>query len=414
MVVDRIDKFIRKNSLIEVGDNVLACVSGGVDSMVMLDVLLRLRGNEKIGVAHCNFGLRAVEADAETEMVIQFCKKVGVKCHVARFNTHAQAAKSESIQMAARRLRYDFFEQVASKEGYDKIAIAHNFDDKIETFFINLTRGAGVSGLKGMAIKSGAIVRPLLDICRDEIEKYAIDNGVVFLNDSSNSEDKYLRNRLRHSVIPVMREVSSFDSAMQNVFENLTDLNDFVEQCVEQKLENFDIKTATKYLLYRYLDRYGFDSDVVDQLYASYKGNSSGKRFYSSSHVALIYKDELIVERLESHFENMSFQTKIEIYDPLCDYRSTEDCAFFDADLVKRDLSLRFPKIGDWFIPYGMSGRKLLSDFFKDNGISVLDRSKRWLLVSGDEIIWVVGMRTDNRFLVSSLTKHVLYVTLTL
>lgn len=380
--------------------------------MVMLHILLRIYG-KNVAVAHCNFGLRGSEADIETNMVVDYCKSQSVECFVARFNTLAQMTDGESIQMAARRLRYDFFEKIANDNRFDKISIAHNFDDKIETFLINLTRGAGTRGLKGMSVKNGLIVRPLLGVTRCEIERYAADNKVVYMNDSSNNEEKYLRNKIRHSIVPIFRECCSFDVAMESVFDNLASENDFLESKVVLELHNFSLEAADNYALFRYLEQFGFSSDISAQLYKSHKSGLSGKRFYSPSHVALIHKDELVVEPLNTEFDLPKFERAVEPFDASKSYVATDNVAYFDAKSVADNLMVRHPQNGDFFVPYGMNGRKLLSDFFKDSNVNILDRPKKCILASRDNIIWVVGMRTDDRFKVTHNTEKVLKITVT-
>lgn len=411
MFVEKVEKFIKANDLIAKGDRILACVSGGVDSMVMLDVLMKLYQG-RVGVAHCNFGLRPHEADLETDMVIKHCLEHGIECHAARFDTNASLQKGESIQMAARRLRYDFFEQTRLENQYHKIAIAHNFDDKIETFFINLTRGAGVRGLQGIAVCNGLIIRPLLSVTRAEIEVYASENQVQYMNDSSNSQTKYLRNKIRHQVVPILRQCSSFDGAMERVFENLDSEMAFLDRCVEERLQNFDLATADKYLVYRYLERWGFGGLVAGQLYDAARRGESGKRFYSDNYVALIDRGKLVVEPIQKEGLQVDFAATTEVFDPQKKYNSTPQMAFFDAEKIDKTLILREIEDGDWFVPYGMKGRKKVNDFLKDSGVNLLKKQDCRILCCGEEIVWVVGLRTDDRYKITPNTKTVLKIVL--
>lgn len=409
MFVDKVDKFIKASDLIANGDRILACVSGGVDSMVMLDVLTKLYDG-RVGVAHCNFGLRPKEADLETDMVIKHCFERGIECYVARFDTNASLQKGESIQMVARRLRYDFFEQTRLENGYHKIAIAHNFDDKIETFFINLTRGAGIRGLQGIAVCNGLIIRPLLSVTRAEIEGYATENQVQYMNDSSNSQTKYLRNKIRHQVVPIMRQCSSFDVAMERVFENLDSEMAFLESCIDDRLHKFDLSTADKYLIYRYLERWGFGGLVAGQVYDAARRGESGKRFYSDHYVALIDRGELVVEPIQKGDLQFDFTVIEESFDPQKSYNSTSQMAFFDAERIDQPLLLRGVEAGDWFVPFGMRGRKKVNDFLKDSGVNLLSKRDCRLLCCGEDIVWVVGLRTDDRYKITLNTKTVLKV----
>lgn len=408
-MLKRVDRFIQENALFGCEDAILACVSGGVDSMVMLDILRRMNVR-RLAVAHCNFGLRGDEADAETKMVEAHCAKIGIECFVARFDTQASLLDGESIQMGARRLRYDFFDQVAQNEGFNKIAVAHNFDDKIETFFINLTRGAGLRGLQGMAVENGKVVRPLLGVTREQILVYAKENKVEFLNDSSNDQDKYLRNRLRHSVLPVLREVASFDVAMKSVFENLSSEYEFIEECVDQKLEEFDLNSASKYLLFRYLERFGFSADVAGQVYQCAQKKESGKRFYSSTHVALLNRGELIIKQLSDNCGELKFEVENFAFCGDMSLVATEDVAFFDADKIQGKLYAKLVEPGDRFVPFGMKGSKLVNDFLKDEKVDLLAKRTQWLICSGEDICWVVGKRTDDRFKVDKNTSQIIKI----
>ena len=421
----------------------LVAVSGGPDSVVLLDALHQ--EGFSVVVAHCNFHLRGEASDGDAEFVKQLSEKYQVPYYQVDFDTEREAReRGVSIEMAARDLRYEWFERVADETDCELIAVAHNADDVVETFFLNLTRGSGLQGLSGMAELRGRVVRPLLQVSRKQIMEYVVENELDYRIDATNLETVYTRNKIRHNVIPQLAEINpSFLDTMANNMRFIASAQGIVEAYAAEaykrvvtedgKRIRFDLKVLRKCegvdtLLFMWLNRYGFGSDVVMQLYRSLD-DIAGKQFYSQTYRLVIGKESLElevrseelgvrneeweIENGESRIENG--ELKIEIRD--VDIEGFEvvksgNVACLDADKLQYPLVLRRWKKGDWFIPFGMKGRKKLSDFFADKKMNLIDKEKVWLLTSGDDIVWVMGHRIDARYAVTDKTKRVKIFTL--
>lgn len=423
-------------------DKILLAVSGGVDSMVMFHLFTTM--DYEYGVAHCNFSLRGDESDADTSLVERVASERGVTLHKIKFDTLKEIEKSgESLQMVARRLRYDWFEELCVDYGYTKIAIAHNSGDTIETFFINLVRGTGVRGLTGIPPIRERIIRPIMNISRDEIESYAKRNGVEWRNDSSNSGTKYLRNKLRHITIPQMNEIEpDFSNIMISNISKVSDAVSFID-CVVDEIRGksfsqyrgrttISLSILTKYnpfdfVLYELLSPFGFKHNVVTEIITSYNSSEESKKFESICNSAFLTRGLLIIspkemveysgdiEIIES-FNNIFSENNYKLEFELLDIREVNsfkesESAFFDADKISLPLSVRSWHEGDAFVPFGMTGRKKLSDYFVDNKINVLDKNKERLLInSNGDILWLIGKRSDNRYRVTKNSKRVLKI----
>ena len=419
---------------------VLVAVSGGPDSVVLLDALHREGGS--VVVAHCNFHLRGEASDGDAEFVKGLSEKYQVPYYQVDFDTEKEAReRGVSIEMAARDLRYEWFERVADEADCELIAVAHNADDVVETFFLNLTRGAGLQGLSGMAELRGRVVRPLLQVSRKQIMEYIAENELDYRIDATNLDTIYTRNKIRHNVVPQLTEINpSFLDTMANNMRFIASAQSIVEAYAVEAYERvvtedgerirFDLKALCECegvdtLLFMWLSRYGFGSDVVMQLYRSLD-DIAGKQFYSATHRAVgsvgwlevelrIENGELRIENGELRIENGELRVengelKIEISE--VDIEGFEvvksgDVACLDADKLQYPLVLRRWQKGDWFIPFGMKGRKKLSDFFADKKMNIIDKERVWLMVSGDDIVWVVGHRVDARYAVTDKTKRV-------
>ena len=441
MLLDRFLKYIGEHDLIGRDERVLLAVSGGVDSMAMLHLFRD--GGYNIGVAHCNFGLRGDESDEDEKSVAEECAKLGVPHYNIRFDTASQVRSSgESVQMVARRLRYDWFDELSTEHGYTKIAIAHHIDDSIETFFINLIRGTGLRGLTGINAINGKLVRPLLFATRREILDYAAANKVPYREDSSNSSTKYLRNKIRLGIIPMIREISpSFGRTMVRNVERLSFALDFVDRQTEIirgevttwegnsdviDIDRINPALPRRYVIYELLRPYGFNTDVVADLYHSYLAGRSGTSFSTISHIAYLDRGRIIINRM---CETKEFEAKIEqeCADESCvrgllrfetveiedmeSLKQPQNVALLDASLVHWPLTVRKWNDGDSFIPFGMDGRKKVSDFLIDEKISMPDKQRQLVVVSGDDIVWLVDRRIDDRYKVTSSTKLVLRIT---
>jgi len=418
----------------------LVAVSGGPDSIVLLDALHRERFS--VVIAHCNFHLRGEHSDEDAAFVRGLADKYQVPYCQIDFDTKSIAVERKvSIEMAARDLRYEWFEQMANEHKCDLIAVAHNADDVVETFFLNLTRGSGLQGLSGMAELRGRVVRPLLKVSRKQIMDYIAKHNLQYRIDATNLETIYTRNKIRHNVIPQFEDINpSFLNTMANNMRFISSAQSIIEAYAAEAYKRvvrvegerivFDLNELKKCqgidtLLFMWLNKYGFSSDVVMQLYRSLN-DISGKQFYSATHRIVLDREHLectvndfidnesnIVDSqfliLDSQFlieEPINFEIKdvdIEDFEVL----KSANIACLDADKLQYPLKLRRWQKGDWFIPFGMKGRKKLSDFFVDKKMNLIDKEQVWLLTSGDDIAWVVGHRVDARYAVTDKTKKV-------
>lgn len=405
----------------------LLAVSGGIDSMVLLDLFYKLRFD--ICVAHCNFQLRGKESDGDELLVRETCQDRYIPYFIETFHTTEFAnEKKLSIQLAARKLRYDWFQEIISL-GYDYVLTAHHLDDNVETFLINFTRGTGLEGLTGIPAQNGNIIRPLLPFSRLEIENYALEKNIQWREDSSNASDKYFRNKLRHDIVPILKELNTgFLDSFQNTLHHLQQAESLVddasklvyEKVVEEKDNRleihlkplFEFKNYIAYL-YQWLKNYGFSAwnDIYDLVEAQ-----SGKQVFSETHVLLKDREKLILsERKSSNKEEIysikSLDNKVNI--PLKlrfskgvnIFETHSNCIFVDENKLKFPLTIRKWQEGDYFYPSGMNGKKKLSKYFKDEKYSLLDKENQWLLCSENQIVWVIGKRADNRF-TSKETTH--------
>jgi tRNA(Ile)-lysidine synthase len=413
----------------------LLAVSGGVDSMVLLDLFYKLRFD--ICVAHCNFQLRGKESDADELLVREICQDGYIPYFINSFETLEFAKENKlSIQLAARKLRYDWFQELLSL-GFDYVLTAHHLDDNVETFLINFTRGTGLEGLTGIPAKNGSIIRPLLPFSRDEIENYALENKIQWREDSSNASDKYFRNKLRHNIVPTLKELNSgFLDSFQNTLHHLQQAESLVndasklvfEKVVKEKGNQLEIHLKPllefqnyKAYLFQWLKSYSFSAwnDIYDLVNAQ-----SGKQVFSETHVLLKDREKLILSERKSTdksevFIIESIESKVNIPLKLIFSRFSgggnvnANCIFVDEDKIKFPLTIRKWQEGDYFYPAGMNGKKKLSKYFKDEKYSLLDKENQWLLCSEDQIIWVIGKRADQRFIATERTQQIIKIDIT-
>jgi tRNA(Ile)-lysidine synthase len=406
----------------------LLAVSGGVDSMVLLDLFYKLKFD--ICVAHCNFQLRGKESDADELLVREMCQDGYIPYFIESFDTLEFAKENKlSIQLAARKLRYDWFQELLLL-GFEYVLTAHHLDDNVETFLINFTRGTGLEGLTGIPVQNENIIRPLLPFSRDEIENYAIDNKIQWREDSSNASDKYFRNKLRHNIVPTLKELNTgFLDSFQNTLHHLQQAESLVndasklvfEKVVKEKGNQLEIhlKPLLQFLnyrayLYQWLKAFGFSAwnDIYDLVDAQ-----SGKQVFSETHVLLKDREKLILsERKPINSSEVfiieSIECKVNIPLKLIFSRFSgginvnANCIFVDKDKIKFPLTIRKWQEGDYFYPAGMNGKKKLSKYFKDEKYSLLDKENQWLLCSEDQIIWVIGKRADQRFIATETTQQ--------
>ncbi|MFL1011435.1 tRNA lysidine(34) synthetase TilS [Flavisericum labens] len=415
----------------------LIAVSGGIDSVVLTHLCYKL--NLNIAVAHCNFSLRGKESDTDENFVEELAEDLNLEVFVQRFDTKAYAqTHKRSIQMAARDLRYDWFEELAQQLKFNYILTAHHADDNLETFLINFTRGTGLEGLTGIPEVNGKFARPLLPFSSDDIENYAKTHKITWRDDSSNKSVKYLRNKLRHEVVPVLKEINpSLLQSFQTTLNNLKDSSVIINESIEAflcksaekinenetrfKISEFKKLEHPKAYLFEIFKNYGFTEwdDVANLLNAQ-----PGKQLLSSNYRLIKDREYLLLSRNQKIIENdiLISEGDEQVSTPMgklffkeadAIYNKETHVVFVDRDKLKFPLIMRKRQDGDVFYPIGMNGKKKkLSKYFKDEKFSLLDKENAWLLCSEDDIVWVVSHRVDDRFKVSKNTKSILKIEL--
>ena len=418
----------------------LIAVSGGVDSMVLLDLFCSMK--LKISVAHCNFGLRGAHSDLDQQLVEKICAKHQIPCFVKQINLDSYKTEHQvSTQMAARELRYSWFSDLMSEGNGELLATAHHLDDSIETMFLNLSRGTGIEGLKGIRSLSNQVVRPLIHVSKEEIREYANENIVEFREDVSNSSNAYKRNKIRNEILPIFKEINpTFSKTMASNLSHISEALEFYNSVMEEKkkaiciLENEVLQInieqlihseSNRLLLFEILKEFGFDRSQTDKLFALLRTEFSvGKEFFTASHRLLVDRAIIFVKEIEET-KNETFilnnENKFVTFDleltfnqiPIgeIDLLTESHIAFLDADKIKYPLYLRKWKEGDKFRPLGMLGKKKVSDFLIDKKLSRIEKEKTWVLLSEEKIFWIVGHRIDNSFKLTDSTKTVLKIT---
>jgi len=432
----KVQNYIQKHELLTPKGLVIVGVSGGADSVALLHLLHSL-GYDCV-IAHCNFHLRMEESDRDEAFVLNLSKRLRVPYYHIDFDTTKYAETHHiSIEMAARDLRYAWFYELLEKQQAQAIAVAHHADDSIETLLMNLVRGTGLRGLTGISCRNGKVVRPLLCCTREEIENYLILHDLEHIEDSTNATLDYQRNKFRNVVLPLLEEINP--SVRQTLYDsldrfegNLAIYNQAIEKIqndVEHKEADtikLDIELLKKQVhlptvMYELLHPYGFGSSTIQQITEQLDGES-GKQFYSNTHRLLKDRKYLIISETAPVSDDIYWisETDTEIINPLRlklskiqilpDFQVSKekDCVHVDAAKLKFPLQLRRWTEGDSFFPFGMKQRKKISDFFIDNKLSRFEKEQSWLLISGEDIVWIVGQRVDNRFRVSEKTKEVI------
>lgn len=427
--------FVAEKGLQKKADKTLIAVSGGRDSIVLCDLFYK--AGYSFAIAHCNFQLRGKEADQDEEFVKKTAQKYKVQFFLKRFDTDKFAKENKlSIQEAARVLRYQWFEEIRKKNGFEFIATAHHKDDAIETFFINLARGTGIAGLTGIEVKRGNIIRPLLFADRKEIDDFVNKNKLKFREDSSNASDKYLRNKIRHNIVPLFDEINpSFKITLSEEIDRLKDVeavfNHFVESAEKEVLKNNVISIPAlkktpfpSVLLYEILKKYNFNGDVAADVFLSID-SESGKIFYSPTHRLVKDRQSLIISERKDEESTDLFQvaaSKKKLIQPVklefskgqnkkgLKIPADNNIAFLDFEKLLFPLELRRWKKGDFFHPLGMNKKKKLSDFFTDIKLSIPEKENTWLLCSGGKIVYVLGKRIDEHYKVAKDTKLIYIV----
>ncbi len=433
--------YIAEKDLFSKNDKILLAVSGGIDSVVMLRLFAEAKLN--FGVAHCNFGLRAEESDADEKFVYKLARKAGATFHVKHFETEQFANDHKiSIQMAARDLRYNWFEELAASEGYDYIALAHHSNDLLETMLLNLTRGTGIAGLHGIIPKRGKFIRPLLFADKEDIFSLVAEKQIIWREDSSNASSKYYRNKIRQEVIPPMQELNpNLAQTINQTAEKIGAVERFFYAAADKlrqealrkegpdwllDMEAMRVSSEPALFLSELLTPWGFSYAQAKEVLQVYQqeGTVAGKVFDSSTHRLNIDRKQLVISPKDlQEYQSLEFE---EVESPVSygnlrlsletkeaeGYKIKADpmLAALDKDKLSFPLKIRKWKAGDWFCPLGMNKKKKLSDFMIDEKIPLNLKERVLVLSSGDAIAWIIGHRIDDRFKLTEKSREVLEV----
>ena len=423
-ITEKVKQFIHKNGLLKDGARVIVGLSGGPDS-VCLTMLLQKLGYEIVAV-HCNFHLRGKESMRDEEFVVSLCQRMGIELHKADFDTLQYSQKRKiSIEMAARELRYELFHTLMRKTHAEAIAVGHHQDDNVETMLLNAVRGTGIRGLCGMQPRNEEVVRPLLCLTRQDILAYLKEVGQDYVTDHTNLEDDYARNKVRLDVLPLLEGINA--GAMKNLAstqENLSEVMKVYQQAIQETIEesverkdNGEIIILTDKLnhapspisvLHEMLSPLGFNKVQLQELLSAQA--ESGKIISAGGRRVLVDRQRIIVEAEHYHTPHIH-QEELTLKD-LHMQKDTRH-AYLDADKLHGKLTLRTPQRGDTFAPFGMGGkRKLLSDFLTDLKLSLFEKEHQPLLMDGDEIVWVVGLRSSELYRVDENTQTIISLSL--
>ena len=433
-MVPKFQNHISQNFQFLFKKKLIIATSGGIDSMVLLHLFKSL--NYEIAIAHCNFQLRGLESFEDQNFVHDYAVANEIPIFVTQFDTENFAKDYKlSTQVAARNLRYDWFHELLKTENYNFILTAHHADDNLETFIINLSRGTGLDGLVGIPSQNDKVIRPLLTFSRQEIENYAKENDIKWREDSSNASDKYLRNKIRHNIIPQLKELNenfleSFLKTQKYLKESQTMVEDATIMIYQQVAKevgddiHFDLlklKTLPNFrsYLYEWLQEFGFSAwnDIYDLV-----DSQSGKVIYSNDYQLLKNRNYLILSPISEYDDEVYFieknqlEVKIPINLSICQVdaisNTNQNTIFVDADKLSFPLQIKKWNEGDSFQPFGMYGKsKKLSKFFKDEKLSILEKQKIWILISDNQIVWIINLRQDERFKIENSTQNKLQIT---
>ena len=421
MLEQKVNAFVREMRLFGKTDKVLVALSGGADSVALLRVLLHL--GYRCEAAHCNFHLRGEESMRDEAFVVSLTEKLGVRLYRTDFDTEAYAAaKGISIEMAARDLRYKWFGNLREEIGAEVIAVAHHRNDSVETLLLNLVRGTGINGLRGIRAVNGRVVRPLLCVDRNEIP-YLERLGQNFVTDSTNLQDNFTRNKIRHQVIPVLETINpSAVEAMADTAARLSEVAEIYGKAMEAAVarvvtdgisldaEALWHETAPKSVLHEVLYPLGTNVSQQRDIYRCLRSGESGKVFYTATHVLLVDHGRLCWKPKETVERKPVLKWELVEVDDSFVVPKDIAVACLDADKINGALTLRRWRSGDRFVPFGMTGFKSVRNYLRDRKQSLFDKERQLVVCSGDDIVWVVEERTDNRFRVTPETRKVLRI----
>lgn len=419
---EKVGGYIRRNALLAPGDRVLVGVSGGADSVALLLLLRRLGFDTE--AAHCNFRLRGTESDRDERFVRDLAARLGVPLHVRGFDTRAEAARrGVSVEMAARELRYGLFEQLRRATKSAATAVAHHRDDNAETLLLNLLRGAGLRGLRAMRPRNGSVVRPLLCLAREEIADYLAAQGEAFVTDSTNLVADVQRNKIRLEVMPLLRQINpaatehlcqAADRAGEawKVYEQA--VRAAIDRCTTCDGDRLRLHTgpllatpSPASVLHELLAPLGFSPAQEAEVLR--RTGSVGRIFTSATHTLCVDRKQLIITNNEAelHSGDTRIARREHPYRADFAFSSSPRVAYFDADKLAAPLTLRPVRAGDRFQPFGMAGTKLVSDFLTDAKVARTDKARQLVLCCGDEIAWLVGRRSSERFRIDASTSTI-------
>ena len=428
MFKQRVQRFIEEKSLFTQQDKILIALSGGADSVALLRVLHTL--GYACVCAHCNFHLRGEESDRDEAFVTALCKDLNTNLYITHFDTQAYARKKHiSIEMAARELRYVWFENLRVELGAKCIAVAHHRDDSVETLLLNLIRGTGINGLKGIDSKNGYIVRPLLQENRNSIEEYLDAINQDFVTDSTNLQDEYMRNKIRLNLLPMMQELNpSIHETLARTSERLAEVASVYHadrnKVIQQKLvkisdDSFYIfiedvckDVAPASLLHEILSPLGFNGAQERNVMKSLQGEQSGKRFSASKWEAVRDREKLIFCKRHKEMSLPELMVEEVEISPSFVIPRDKNLAYIDAAKVSGKLTIRKWKQGDTFVPFGMKGKKKVSDYLTDRKFTLFEKENQCVVCDDNGIVWVVNERNDNRYRISDNTRKVLILSI--
>ena len=426
MLKQDVQKFIEEKKLFNLQDKILVALSGGADSVALLRVLQSL--GYTCECAHCNFHLRGLESDRDEDFVRQLCEKQGIPLHVTHFDTSAYAKENHiSIEMAARELRYEWFEHIRKEIGASVIAVAHHRDDSVETFLLNLMRGAGINGLKGIPIKNGRIVRPLLSVSREDILDYLQAIHQDFVTDSTNLEDEYMRNKIRLNILPAMKEVNpSIMETIQETSFRFSEISNIYQQdrteAIAHKVAStspdlFRISLADVLedlaplsLLHEILFPKGFNASQIQDIYRSLSSSQSGKRFFSTEWEVLRDREYICIKKKTPTQSIPDIMMEEVERTPSFVIPRDKHIACLDADKINHPLTIRKWERGDKFVPLGMNGKKNVSDYLTNKKYSLFEKENQYVVCCGEDIVWLINERTDHRYRITDSTQRIMLI----